>query len=227
MTTVDGWPFLIARGRRRGYSVLLAPRYLVGDHGFLEEAAAPVRGAPFRVAAVPGRGRLAWAEHVVSTSDIGGDPHDEYGRPLRLLYGFLCRQGKPAVAGEDLEHAREVALSVYRRFLAGEEEFLVEPSEPFAVTGVAVPAMQAPPPAPRRTGRGLIWAGAGIVVAGGVVAAIVGLTSGPEPPPPCPPTTVKPGAAPLPTQTFVCQDGKGAQLTYDPQKWPPRPTSAK
>ena len=229
MTTVgtaDAWPFLIARGRRRGYSVLLAPGYLLDGYGFLEEAAGPARGAPFRVAVVPGRGQLAWAEHDVSTSDIGGDPHDEHGRPLRLTYGFLCRQGKPEPAEGDFARVRDIALEVYRRFLAGEEGFRVEPSEPFAVRSVAVTAVQAPPPAPRRI-HWLVWAGAGIVVAGGVVAAVLGLTASEETLPQCPPEKVQPGAAPLPTTTFVCRDGNGAQLTYDPQKWPVKPASAK
>ena len=136
----QAWPFLIARGRQRGYSVLLAPHFLLaeGDYGFLEEATGPVpESDPVRVGvATSQRGRrfgLAWSEHRVTAADVGGtaDPRDEHSRPLRLLYGFLSADTTiTAPAGADLDHARRAALDTYRRFLTDEHRFTTEPSTP-------------------------------------------------------------------------------------------------
>ena len=76
---MSGAPFLIARGRRRGYSTLLAPGWLLAanDHGFLEDAVGPV-DAPMAwrsgVAVRPGGRRvgLVWAEHAVTSVEAGG-----------------------------------------------------------------------------------------------------------------------------------------------------------
>lgn len=222
---MDGWPFLVARGRRRGYSTLLVPGYLLdeGRYGFLEETAAPTGSAPFRVAAVAGSAHLVWAEHAVTRDDAGGDPHDEYGRPLRLTYGFLCPRGRPRPAPAELRHALDTAQAVYRRFLAGEDRFAAEPSGPFALAEVTVPALVVgPPPVPPRIPR-YLWAGAALVAA---VAAVVWWLvpgSSPTPDPPCPSPTV----TPLPATTFACLTPAGGQATYDPQNWPAKPASAK
>jgi len=147
--TASGWPFLIARGRRRGYTVLLAPGWLIAaqGHGVLEETVTPVAGQPWRVAvAGTTQGRrvgLAWAEHPVTGADVTGTPdsgggapvRDEHSRPLRLLYGFLCADamiGDPS--GDDLARSRDAALDTYRRFLTDEEHFTIEGSTPFDIT---------------------------------------------------------------------------------------------
>lgn len=230
----EAWPFLVARGRRRGYSALLVPGFL-GEPGFLEETAVPLDDVSFRTAATP-FGSLTWAEHAVTRADAGGEPRDEHGRPLVLLHGLLCPRGEPADAGAALAWTDAIALAVYRRFLDGEEEFRAEASEPFEV-GLArgVPfrsgpaphppvVISAPPPGKPR--RGLVWAGAGAVVAGAVAAviALVSAGSGPEPPPPCPRDVVTLSPLPSPVATCVL-DGK--VVGYSPQKVPVSPTPRK
>lgn len=136
-----GWPFLVARGRRRGYSTLLAPGWLIAErgHGLIEELVGPVDGRPYRSAtAVSPQGRLlnvVWAEHLVTAADVASTsaPRDEHSRPLRLLYGFLCTATIVVDPAGDLTHSRLAALDTYRHFLADEEHFAVEASAPFEV----------------------------------------------------------------------------------------------
>ncbi|WP_328607712.1 hypothetical protein OG943_00805 [Amycolatopsis sp. NBC_00345] len=235
--TGEAWPFLVARGRRRGYSALLVPGFL-GEHGFLEETAVPLDDVSFRTASTP-FGTLTWAEHAVTTADAGGEPRDEYGRPLVLLHGLLCPRGEPADAGAALARTDAIALAVYRRFLAGEEAFRAEESTPFEVGLARVPTFR-PAPAPRppvaisapprgKPRRGLVWAGAGAVVVAGGVAAVIALVSagsGPEPPPPCPRDVVTLTSTPLPSPVATCLlDGK--TVGYSPQNAPVSPTPRK
>lgn len=164
-----GWPFLVARGRRRGYSTLLAPHQLIAaqDYGFLEEAVGPVpAGQPYRHGtATTARGRsltLLWAEHPATEADLvdaagmTGRPsaagqalrapvlRDEHSRPLLLAYGFVC--AAPVSAGSctavlrDLARCREAALATYRRFLADEDGFMLAGSDAFALTCAVPPA---------------------------------------------------------------------------------------
>lgn len=199
---VQGWPFLIARGRRRGYSVLLAPGFLIAeqDYGFLEHAVGPVRdGAPCHTATVTTpRGRricLVWSDHPATTADEGAI-RDEHSRPLRLLSGFLCTD--TAVTGPssaDLAAARAAASDTYLRFLADEERFTIEESAPFGVrSNLARPA--SPPqvrPAPRPvrlTGRVAVLGVAVLAVIVTVVAIVIGSSGGGggSQPPVCPTT---------------------------------------
>lgn len=166
----QAWPFLIARGRRKGYSVLLAPGFLVAEreHGFLEDVASPTRpDEPVRVAATetPGGRRvsLVWTDYRVAHADVPSDgaadaaahPVDEHSRPLRLLHGFLLTDGQVSSAEPaDLERTREAALDTYRRFLADEENFTIEESAPLPIASpvvrLAPPTPQVPPHARRR-----------------------------------------------------------------------------
>ena len=227
--TAAAWPFLIARGRRRGYSVLLAPAWLIaeGDHGFLEDTVGPVdppatwRSAP----AVSPHGRrlsLVWAEHAVTAADVGESaaPRDEHSRPLRLLHGVLCASEAvpdPATAG--LAGSREAALATYRRFLADEDRFAVEGSAPFQVTIAAGTQRRTPQPEARpapaavssRSSRSSplsrgrltvpVLAGVSAVAAVFTTAAIL-LSGGPDQPPVplCPPSSQVPSpSSPPPT----------------------------
>lgn len=189
------WPFLIARGRQRGYSVLLAPHFLVadGDYGFLEEAAGPVHESePVRVGlATSGRGRrfgLVWSEHRVTAEDVGGttDPRDEHSRPLRLLYGFLTTD-TAVNAPADLDGARRAALDTYRRFLADEHHFTTEPSTSLDATETSAPPeplVVSPAPAPDWWwAKALVIAAAVVVGAAAVVLVAIALSSGSDAPP--------------------------------------------
>ncbi|MFD8491722.1 hypothetical protein [Amycolatopsis sp. NPDC059657] len=189
------WPFLIARGRRRGYSVLLAPDFLVTeqDYGFLEDNVRPLPGsAPFAVAGVTSPlGRpvcLVWADHPVAEADIDGGPtRDEHSRPLRLMAGFLCSGKVSEPSTVDIDKARQDALATYRRFLEDEEHFAVESSAAFeAVSAGTEPPEEQPPPEPKP--RYWVWLGLAGLVVGGAVTGVTLLTgSEPESPPlnPC------------------------------------------
>jgi hypothetical protein len=230
--TGRAWPFLVARGRRRGYSALLVPGFL-REHGFLEATATPLDDVPSRAAATP-YGVLVWAEHPVTEAQAHGEPRDEYGRPLVLLYGFLCPDGEPVTVTVALTRTRTAALAVYDRFLGGEESFRTERSEAFAIDVAEVPeipeaeavvrprAMWSGPQVspPVRPVRGLAWAGAGLLVVAGAVAAVVGFASvggnSPPPPPPvCGPDVVTLTVAPA-VSAATCVRG-GTTVTYSPR----------
>lgn len=160
---MHGWPFLIARGRRRGYSVLLAPAFLRADYGLLEEVAGPVpANQPVQVAtARTSRGEevcVAWSAHLVTAEDLadGTEPRDEHSRPLRLLYGFACQRAVPASPSDvDMARSLTAAMATYRRFLADEQRFTVESSAPFDLRSpVSSPRPSAPPVTGTRQRRG-------------------------------------------------------------------------
>ncbi|XVS68047.1 hypothetical protein ACQPYE_18960 [Actinosynnema sp. CA-299493] len=211
-----GWPFLVARGRRRGYSVLLAPSFLIDDHGLLEEVVGPVPDV--RVASVRNAGGrwlcVVWAAHTATEAEIG-NPRDEHSRPLRLLYGFVCPDGvveRPSEAGMTASLAG--ALDTYRRFLEDEERFTVEASTPIdlgpPVLARAQPRTIAPPPAPQHPCPRR-WQDTVLVLLAGLVVAIIGIrvladdSSDQGPPPPCltfdtrvTGTTTAPPSTPIP-----------------------------
>ncbi|MEU0791132.1 hypothetical protein ABZ342_13780 [Amycolatopsis sp. NPDC005961] len=221
--TGRAWPFLIARGRRRGYSALLVPGFL-REHGFLEATATPLDEVPSRAAATP-HGVLVWAEHAVTTAEAGGEPRDEYGRPLVLLHGFLCPEGDPVAAPAALTRTDALALSVYQRFLADEEGFRAERSEPFAIEVAAVarprfPSRVSPPAEPARPVRGLVWAGAGVLAAVGVVIAVVGFASAGSdevpPPPRCTRDVVALTTTPTTGAATCVRDGTTVRYSLPP-----------
>lgn len=211
---MGGWPFLIARGRRQGYRVLLAPDFLP-SHGFLDDSVTPVPpGARYQSALVDGY-FLVWNEYPVTEGEVEGPTRDEHSRPLVLTVGVLY-PGDTMADDTELPRARQAALDTYRRFLADEEGFRVERSAQFDPPARAVPPPAhppAPPPADRPTahpedlayaasrplpppaspsGARMLIAGAvgvAVVAAIAVVLAITG--SEPEPPllPKCPATT--------------------------------------
>jgi hypothetical protein len=230
--TGGAWPFLVARGRRRGYSALLVPGFL-REHGFLEATATPLDDVPSRAAATP-YGVLVWAEHAVTTEEAGGEPRDEYGRPLVLLHGFLCPDGDPVAAPPALVRTEATALSAYQRFLADEEGFRAERSEPFAieVAEVARPRVSprvsrplSPPAEPARPARGLVWAGAGALVAAGAVAAVVGFASAGEdeaPPPQCARDVVELTVTPTVPAATCLRDGTTVRYSLQSSTTPSR-----
>lgn len=209
----SGWPFLIARGRRRGYTVLLAPGFLIADrdYGFLEDVVGPVRdGAPWRTTTVTTpRGRrlcLVWSDYPAQT-DEQTDLRDEHSRPLRLLGGFLCTDAvvtQPSTA--DLDAARGSALRTYGRFLADEERFTVEESTPFGVRSVPLVAPRRDPargpvtrPPVRRVDALLAAIGLAFAALVVVVVVLAG-SSGGEKPAPC---VVKPQVTPAVSVTVT------------------------
>jgi hypothetical protein len=137
----SGWPFLVASGLHRDYRTLLAPTPLVDslDYGVLDTVAPPMTSRIIDVTTARGRQlSIAAASHLLAASDLGtgngtkGSVRDEHGRPLRLIYGFACLDGRVVELDDiDLEQALTTALDTYRRFLADEDRLAVEASAPF------------------------------------------------------------------------------------------------
>jgi len=156
---VHGWAFLVARGRRKGYQSLLVPDFLVqsNEYGALGQAAsgdfAP-EGAP-RFSRINGLAAgdvtLAYLTQRLTPADLDGSPAagsvtDEFGRPLDLLYGFVCR-GEDIVdlREADFTAARSEALRTYQRFLADESGFVLESSRPFVLHSITARVQQQQP----------------------------------------------------------------------------------
>jgi hypothetical protein len=199
-----GWPLLVAAGRRRDYSTLLAPDFLVAelDYGVLETVVRPnaVNDTPVVTDTCTGGGRqlaVVYATHLLT------DVRDEHGRPLRLLYGFASPDAhieSPAQA--DLAVALDTGLDVYRRFLSDEEGTTVSGSAAFALRSVAHPLAAAEPDAPHRRVLALLAAAAAVVVAAVVLALVfvAGHRTPPSVPSVCPSrSTVDIGPSPAPS----------------------------
>jgi hypothetical protein len=163
-----GWPFLVARGRHRGYRTVLAPDFLAERNlqGVLSDSATGdglelgrARTAEVDAPAV-GPMTLCFRTERVSAADVNGHlpgedaiATDEHGRPLEILYGVVARgRLSGPVHDGDLGAARSQALRSYRRFLEQEDAFDVDASPAFALRGVTAMAPSAPAP-PRRTPR--------------------------------------------------------------------------
>ena len=160
-----GWPFLVARGRHRGYRTVLAPDFLARRNlqGVLSDSATGdglelgrARTAEVDAPAV-GPMTLCFRIERVSAADVNGHlpgedaiATDEHGRPLEILYGVVARgRLSGPVHDGDLGAARSQALRSYRRFLEQEDAFDVDASPAFALRGVSAMAPSAPAPPPR------------------------------------------------------------------------------
>jgi hypothetical protein len=192
----QGWPFLIAAGRRRDYSTLLAPDFLVAalDYGVLDEAVRP--GSDGSVEVRTGGGRRLTIVSATKSVRV----RDEHGRPLRMMYGFVCVDGSvPVPAAEDLATALAAASPVYERFLADEDRLLVEPSAGFPLRSVVV---RPPPPAllPAVRNRAALLLGGGVLALGLTVTAAVSM-AGEKPPAVAP--SVSPAPSPTPSPSIL------------------------
>lgn len=91
------------------------------------------------------------ADNAASSHATGDLITDEHGRPLDLLYGFVCRaSGIRETREADFIAVRAEALRAYRRFLADETGFTLEISTSFALrsvtSGPEEPGRAIPPP---------------------------------------------------------------------------------
>jgi len=173
-----GWPFLVAPGRRRDHTTIVAPRVLVEhlDYGILEAQASP--GPPGTVEASSARGlRLFIAYWTEPVNDV----RDEHGRPLRMIYGFVCLDGTPAtVEDADRRAALDAVRSAYRAFLADEDGQTVVSSAPFTLRSPArARAAAQPDRASRSLPAWLIGAAALVILA--VVTGVALLIGRPSP----------------------------------------------
>ncbi|WP_329082966.1 hypothetical protein [Streptosporangium sp. NBC_01469] len=148
----SGWLFLYARGRKRGYRILLAPDFLIEqeEHGWLGEQVGRATNPPagFGELTTPsGVPLLALVRRENPTpADLGltddpsdrGKTLDEFGRVLSFSYGLVCRPGRvPTVTEAALRRARDLVLEVYRDFLDGEEAFRTRPSTALGLSATA------------------------------------------------------------------------------------------
>jgi hypothetical protein len=149
MTTESGWPFLVARGRHKGYRAILAPGFLVdlGLHEWLSEKTAGACSEMRRVELdAPHAGPLdvVYCSEPVHDTELNGRgggeaATDEHGRPLELLYGIVTRAPLMQPLDQaDRSAAREEALRSYRRFLSAEDSFSVESSRPLPLRTAAL-----------------------------------------------------------------------------------------
>jgi len=145
----QGWPFLVARGRRASYRTVLAPRFLVdanAHHALADAAGVSDLGAdgtrvvechharvgPFSIGYTSEQ--LTQGDLDATATDAGEPATDEHGRPLEIVYGVVSQDllGR-SLATKDLVTARTAALRSYRNFLADEAGHAVATSSPFAL----------------------------------------------------------------------------------------------
>jgi hypothetical protein len=150
----EGWPFLVARGRRTDYRTVLVPAFLADQRlqSLLTDCLhEPDDGSLCNVVIQnPNAGPLTvnYRAEVLRPADMEAarEDHDaptgatylsdEHGRPLEYLYGLLQRgDGQPLPADVDMDRARGVALDSYRRFLLDEEGFTFEQSDGLPLAG--------------------------------------------------------------------------------------------
>jgi hypothetical protein len=144
-----GWPFLVARGRRRGYQALLVPDRLTraDQAAMLAESLSgddAVGATRVQTVALPGLGDLLCAYRVERLDDAsarGPEPlRDQHGRPLEILYGIVvAARGDLRPDAADLDRAREAALATYGRFLAAESTFRTETAPPLELRSTVQP----------------------------------------------------------------------------------------
>src|ERR1700730_11400892 len=127
LRTPQGWAFLVARGRHRGYRSLLVPDFLAGtdQSGILTDAVSGdvAASSPPRIKSIKtssmGEMTVIYRTHRLTYSDLeraleavdkSADGHapdevvtDEHGRPLDLLFGFVVRD-------QGISEAREADL---------------------------------------------------------------------------------------------------------------------
>jgi hypothetical protein len=161
------WPFMVARGRNVGYRTLLALDFLVDEqsYGLLSDktSAEHANGEVVTVPVVTRRGTalvITYASRKVTTDDVRGvesgfpdaTPCDAHGRPLRLIFGFACReQGELSISEADMAIAEEAALAAYREFLVDESGFHLRRSTAFSRRSELASAARVP----KGTGRRL------------------------------------------------------------------------
>jgi branched-chain amino acid transport system substrate-binding protein len=206
--TAEGWPFLVARGRRASYRTVLAPGFLVDEnaHHALADATGVselrpdgtrlvewhhARVGPFSIGYTSEH--LTQADIDPAAADAAEPATDEHGRPLEIVYGIVSQDllTRP-LSAEDLIKARATALSSYRDFLADEGAHGVATSSAFALQtpAQARPAREVDGVAARGEAGGLsaatpwyrrgrlVTAGAITIAAALAIAVALGVWSG-------------------------------------------------
>jgi len=136
-----GWPFLVASGRRRDYSTLLAPQFLVADldYGILDQAVRPASEPepPTVVEVRTPHGRrltLVYATHLLTAVDLAepgagpeAGPGAGSGAGPEAAPGAGCGAASGAAGAEPRdEHGRPLRL-IYG--FASPDAWISEPAE--------------------------------------------------------------------------------------------------
>jgi hypothetical protein len=210
MTTgvsIQGGSFLLARGRGRGYQLLLIPDFVAAagsQHQLLNSVTPQPDQPPTQLTYVDNRGQrltVVYSSRTLVPADLAGPgtAHDEHGRPLVLVFGFVAEAEPISTLDDaDLTRAWDEAIGVYRAFLADEARFTPVQSASRPLRSHGRPTTRPTPRPPVRP----LWITAGVpavvVVVVIVVAALALLR-------PSGPTTVQ-----------VSDAGTGAYLTSAP-----------
>lgn len=189
--TVKAWPFAIARGHRAGHRTLLAPGWLIAErsHGVLDDHVRPAseEHVPVVLDLETRTGRpltIVHATHRLTAADLGAsdDPYDEHGRPLGLLYGFVCARALiPSLHEDDLRTSLDQALATFREFFADEDGFTVAGSQAFPLRS---PAEEPAAPVVPKKRRPVIGISAAAVALAAIVVFTATQCSGQNTPPP-------------------------------------------
>lgn len=132
---MDAWPFLVSRGRRLGYRVVVAPDFLraAGEAGILFAAAESGPGVNthdtrLRVVQTQTGEVLSLVYRVVTARDEEmGDMEapfirDRHGRPIPMVEGYAVRGRHEhlPVTGREWDRAHAALLASLQEFLADE-----------------------------------------------------------------------------------------------------------
>ena len=201
--------FLLARGRGQGYQLLLVPDFVAAagsQHQLLNSVAPQPDQPPAQLTYVDNHGQrltVVYGSRTLVPADLAGPgtAHDEHGRPLVLVFGFVA-EAEPIsnVDDADLNRAWDEAIGVYRAFLADEARFTPVQSASRPLRSPGTPTTR---PTPRPPGRPL-WITVGVPAVVVVVVLVIVVAAV---------ALLRPGG---PTTVQVSDAGTGAYLTSAP-----------
>lgn len=174
--SLDAWPFLMARGRAVGSTLVLSPSFLLdqGDASLIarldgSETDEDLR--PMIATFVDSTGtsltfahawrHLTWAD-LASGSGDSRMLHDAFGRPIIVRYGFVVIDTQLEVVDpRDMSKAWVQAVDAYRRLFQSETTFETERSLAFSLVSPAVaqkasPTVEVDPPKHNQPTRHLL-----------------------------------------------------------------------
>ncbi|MGI5180104.1 hypothetical protein ACQEVZ_27635 [Dactylosporangium sp. CA-152071] len=156
------WPFLVARGKSHGQRTLLCPDFLM-EHRMLLRDRIPSADGRIRTLELSPPGTDPVTVYL-SEVQAPGQVTDQYGRELTISYGVidLSDRDRPEDLDTLMAAALDQASTVYREFLADEDNFETRPSKPLLdVVPAGAPAPvrpKLPKPRPDQTDpRMLLW----------------------------------------------------------------------
>jgi hypothetical protein len=151
--TVPAWPFLLARVRAKGYQLVVAPDFIVGDR----DALVALRASPEHPGQLDadeavfrhvesGTAQFCLVYRVFNATlreyGLGGDDLivDSVDRPIDMYEGLVlrCDDGhceRVRIGSEDLDRVHALVRASYQRFWRQEAAFRLETSASFLAKG--------------------------------------------------------------------------------------------